>query len=354
MNKKKFSQIRQELYDSMHLERFDVVNPTKEVQEVIDVFAKHGFDILAPGDANFCELTPELASDIKKFDTRNRNKTKKNLMDLMGDILRDDFHVGPDTLCISNLGVVLNAGHRIEAVIQTNKPIVIMVMCVFIEPFAQMDTGSKRSLTESNSINGNFGLGENEKIASVIRSIIRYAKESGTQFISMNKLVRETLVFNRYKKIFENFHKLHLDKTTRACFSYVCFAALVNNEDENLVIEFFNRVTNKHKYIGHTLTNLDEFIRDFAVVMNNVKHDGQYLTTYVNLTKFVFISFKKYYNNESKCPDFPYIAQDGNIKQVKQLKRVNISDYKSQLWIDVSFIEGEPVNVDMKSAAKHI
>lgn len=317
---------------------------------IYDLFKKNGYDMQNSGDMHFCEITPEFAEDILHFDTQNRKKQKENVRGIIGDLLREDFHIGPDAICFSKKGYILSGAQRLTSIKVSGKSAVLPVLSVFIDPFLQMDTGATRDCVANQLIKGEIGAKADDHVGAVVRNIIRYAADvKGITYESMNKAVREDLVITHYYNDFENWLNHHFHKKKmKACFKYLSFCLLVHGKDPGMILQFIKCATAKEP--KSAVTKLEVFLSCYSEMMRNVDQCGVTFYKYVNIAKYAWSMYEKYYNKQDKCPRFPYKADNGKIAAKKKMSdnekdELGIGKFDSMYWIDVSFIEGKPVRL---------
>lgn len=95
-------------------------------------------------------LDVELATELLKSEVRNRGRKKTRLDRLVADLENGRWGMETPTLIVIDRdGRMIDGGHRCEAVIQTGKPIpVIMVSNVAREAAETLDAGVMRSLLD--------------------------------------------------------------------------------------------------------------------------------------------------------------------------------------------------------------
>lgn len=317
---------------------------TKEVTDIINVFAKYGYDMRMQGDAFYCEITPGMAKELLRFDTQNRKTNLNHVKEIAGDILQNDFHISQDAMCFSKQGYILSAKHRLSGIVVANKPVVLLILTVFIDPFTQMDTGKTRTLMDNEESKNSSGVYVNGRANSVVKSIIRYAQScKDVSFKSMSKQRKEEIILAHHAEMLEKWTEKGFNKKlVKNCFNYLTFAAMSNHENIEIIDYFITRGTAQGYVFGST--SLDAFMGDFSETMRNVSCEGTNLVAYINICKYVFSMCKQYWSNPENCPQFPFKAKDGQVKP-RNRKQIDLKSFTKDLWVDVSPIEGEPLRI---------
>jgi hypothetical protein len=110
--------------------------------------------------ADFMEVTPEMAEILLKFNVKNRVVNTRLVAEHVRTILAGDYLVNGETIKLSvpqenGLPVLLDGQHRLEAVVQSGKPIrILVVRGLGVDTQATIDTGRKRTSADWLKING--------------------------------------------------------------------------------------------------------------------------------------------------------------------------------------------------------
>ncbi|QCX81186.1 hypothetical protein C9F11_38015 [Streptomyces sp. YIM 121038] len=94
-------------------------------------------------------ITPELAQQLLKRNTRNRKLRERAVSDYARDITAGNWSLNGEALKLSANGDVLDGQHRLHAVIEAGVPVDMFVV-IGLDPAAQetMDSGRKRSTAD--------------------------------------------------------------------------------------------------------------------------------------------------------------------------------------------------------------
>lgn len=100
-------------------------------------------------------IGPDDARELLKLNTKNRGLRGGLVESLKRDIKTDRWVLNGETIKISNTGVLLDGQHRLQAVIEADKPITTMVVRG-LDDTVQMtvDSGTRRQLHDVLKING--------------------------------------------------------------------------------------------------------------------------------------------------------------------------------------------------------
>ena len=100
-------------------------------------------------------IGPDDAKELLKLNTKNRGLRKGLVESLKRDIKTDRWVLNGETIKISNTGVLLDGQHRLQAVVEADKPIVTMVVRGLDDATqTTVDSGARRQLHDVLKISG--------------------------------------------------------------------------------------------------------------------------------------------------------------------------------------------------------
>ena len=100
-------------------------------------------------------ITPELATDLLKLNTKNRKISKASVYQYRRDMENGHFRYNGDTICVSDTNVLLDGQHRLMACIEADKPFWTMLVSGLDESaMITINTGRKRTFSNQLQIRG--------------------------------------------------------------------------------------------------------------------------------------------------------------------------------------------------------
>ena len=132
-------------------------------------------------------VTPDMAKAWLKKNSKNRN-IRPNQLALMGrDMKNRAWHVNGDTICIAKDGVLFDGQHRLQAIINSGKSqVLIVVTGLEDEARKTKDAGAKRSPGDMLKLAGERN---SNALAAVLRMMALYAKGGVAGAIDKSSLV---------------------------------------------------------------------------------------------------------------------------------------------------------------------
>ena len=321
----------------------EAVSLNDETKTIYKIFHKYGYDLSTPGDGNYYNITSQMADELLVCDTRNRKKYESNVNGIIGDILHDDFHLDKDAIAFSKDGNILSGAQRLTAIKQSGKSAVLFVLTVFIDPFVQMDTGQKRNFIDNQNIQGNK---LDAKISTVVNAATRYIKTfDGFKIADRNDQKIKDMIYNEYKDAFTQWLDAGIVFRKKRWIMYATFCFILNGEDERLVCEFTDMATKPIPITYVPMNKFEAFMLSYNRLMASMPNEGIYLPKYIDLCKYAFDTFKKYYSKRDKCIKFGYepipngtlFRRAGHISAEKKMD-LQLDEYKQKWAIDLSFL----------------
>ena len=98
-------------------------------------------------------VNPERAHQLLATQIHNRRLNKKRVAELAYAISHDMWTESPDAVCIDKYGRLINGQHRLNAIIQANKP-VLLTIAYDVPTDAVIDRGLERSVGDSEYMRG--------------------------------------------------------------------------------------------------------------------------------------------------------------------------------------------------------
>lgn len=99
------------------------------------------------------EITPEIATELLKYNTHNRPRQKKREKDYAKDMEEGKFKLQESMISFDNDGVLTNGQTRLHACISANKSFPATV-CIGLNQSIHMDTGKTRNMVDNIQLNG--------------------------------------------------------------------------------------------------------------------------------------------------------------------------------------------------------
>lgn len=93
----------------------------------------------------FEEITPELARVYLQFNTGNRNLRKNHVKSLANDMKNGNFEITGQTICFDEDGKLIDGQHRLNAVIESNCTVNMLVVRGLKRGTHNIDVGLKRT-----------------------------------------------------------------------------------------------------------------------------------------------------------------------------------------------------------------
>lgn len=338
----KFQYISNNLKEKLGIDESTTLS--NETKEIYMIFHKYGYDLSTPGDANYYLITDAMADDLLKCDTRNRKKYKRNVDGIIGDILHDDFHLDKDAVAFSKDGNILSGAQRLTAIKKSGVPVVLLVLTVFIDPFVQMDTGQKRDFGDNQRIKGN---NLDTKIFTIINTAKAYAETcKNVKIADRGEQKIKDMIYEVYEDPLNEWLEAKISYNKKRWMAYSTFCFLLNGENERLVQEFAKMATRKIPVTYVPLNKLEAFMLAYNRLMSTLPNEGIYMHRYIDLAKYSFEVFKKYYSNRDRCIKFGYeqvpdekrFRRAGHISKDKK-NDLQLDGYKQKWTIDLSFLE---------------
>lgn len=123
-------------------------------------------------------ITPEIANEMLKKNTSNRNINRHHLLALSTAMERGDWHLNGQTVSFDTNGDLQDGQHRLAAVIKSGVPTqMLVVRGVDPEARATVDVGRKRTVADELMIRGE---GNSKSLASIMVMVKRIDRMPGT------------------------------------------------------------------------------------------------------------------------------------------------------------------------------
>lgn len=120
-------------------------------------------------------ITPPIARELLKLNTRNRNISMENVRQYSTDMANDDFDYNGHTVCVSKTNVLLDGQQRLTACVKSNTPFwTIKVSNMDDDRMVTIDSGRKRTYSDRLKIRG---YAESTALAGVISHIALIARK---------------------------------------------------------------------------------------------------------------------------------------------------------------------------------
>jgi len=146
------------------------------------------------------KITPELAKMmIEKNITTNRKIRKSRVDELARLILENKFYLTHQGLAFSETGDLIDGQHRLNAIIQANKPVEMMITTgLKQESFSALDRGLQRSMSD-------ILINNEKRVVEVATTLTRLTV--GTQAARLPHVVLEVL--NKKRETIVKVHNLY-------------------------------------------------------------------------------------------------------------------------------------------------
>lgn len=121
-------------------------------------------------------VTPAMASDLLKSNTRNRSLSDRRVTEYARDMAAGRFLFNGEAIKVADTGAVLDGQHRLEAIVRSGAT-VEMLLITGLPEYTQdtMDTGRRRSAGDALTING-VAYGTN--LAAIARRVWQWDRQN--------------------------------------------------------------------------------------------------------------------------------------------------------------------------------
>lgn len=200
-------------------------------------------------------ITPEMADDLLKLNTRNRPVSKKTVDDYATQMQKGLWQLNGEPIIISNTNIILDGQHRLHALIKAGiSQKMLLVTGVASDAFRTIDTGLTRTggsifsiagINNATSISAiiasEFALLANNTIGYIgggacLRTIKRSKQELLNEYYKTPELYQE--IKNKATKCYEAIRIMTKSETG----AYMAYLIRQKNHDTERVFSFFDQL----------------------------------------------------------------------------------------------------------------
>jgi len=274
--------------------------------DLLDFVAPESYKIEGEGEkitARIMKITPKLAEQFLTKNVNNRPVSSSNLKYLVKQIESGNWMFDGESIKIDSNGNLIDGQHRLEAIIKSGIPLVMLVLNGFQSSvFTVLDTGRKRTGSDVLSING----AENASVvASSIRLINQFERgsygEGGSisrtlsnqeivEFLDKNPKILESSKFGAslYKKsngvitasLVSTFHFLLSQKSEEQALEFLTKLCLGTNlENDSPITALRNKLIKSSLNKNYRMLQ-SEIVRNIIVAWNKYRK-GEKITKLV-------------------------------------------------------------------------
>lgn len=125
-------------------------------------------------------LGPKQAAQYLKLNTNNRPLSKSRVSSIANDIKEDRWDYNGNTIVISDDGILLDGQHRLQAIIQADKEVpIILLDGIKAEAFKTIDTGKRRTNGDALGMIGFVNVTTLAGVAKLYKSYTRMGQKFG-------------------------------------------------------------------------------------------------------------------------------------------------------------------------------
>lgn len=126
------------------------------------------------GEAGFCTITPELASELLKYNSNNRVLSEVTVKKYTEQMLKGRWKLDSSAIAVDTKGKLSNGQHRLNAVIASGKS-ARFLFAFGIDNHSEMDRGKARNIKDNISTDESFSneIRESKDIQQIATVVVR-------------------------------------------------------------------------------------------------------------------------------------------------------------------------------------
>lgn len=239
-------------------------------------------------------ITPEVALEMLKANTRNRPLNKRQVVYYADQMVRGQWRLNGEPIIISNGNVLLDGQHRLAAIVksQTTQDILV-VKGVDGDTFSTIDTGKVRTKSDVFALEG---IKDYTSISTGINAYMKLCKGMYSAHNTSTTLITSTDALDEFYAHKELY--IAINKSSASCyrkirllkqatiFGYMAYLILEKKHNEDKVYSFFNQLFGIDAIENTSIS----YLRD--KLLQNIS--GQYKMTKILQTSLVVKAWNDY------------------------------------------------------------
>lgn len=195
-------------------------------------------------------ITPEVALEMLKVNTRNRPLNKRQVVYYADQMIRGQWQLNGEPIILSDGNVLLDGQHRLAAIVksQTTQD-VLVVKGVDGNTFSTIDTGKVRTKSDVFALEG---IKDYTSISTGVNTYMKLCKGMYSAHNSSTTLITTTDALSEFYSHRELY--IAINKSSATCyrkirllkqaiiFGYMSYLILEKNHSEDKVYSFFNQL----------------------------------------------------------------------------------------------------------------